>query len=223
LFKHIVLALAGFTLLIGRANATVTFIGSCSYFITQPGQYHLSQNLSCSGDGIVIDSDDVELHFDGHTLDGGGIGLVGVLVRANNASILGAGTVSNFSFGMYVKGTLTARIVNTRIVNMNANMNNIGIWVNLSDGNILISNTAIGNGDGILIGNPSIGSHDNIVRGNQADGNGLGIAVFSGSADNLFQANKAHNNNVDLKDFNPSCSNTWKSNQFGTSNGPCIQ
>src|SRR5712691_10950502 len=59
-----------------RARADVTPISSCPYTISQPGQYHITQDLTCpvNGTAITISANDVELHFDGHTLDGGGTG-----------------------------------------------------------------------------------------------------------------------------------------------------
>src|SRR5258708_6551487 len=90
-------------LLASHASAAITFISSCNITISQSGQYHLSQDISCPfQDGIIIVAPDVELHFDGHNLDGGGFGVDGVLVNAPNASIFGSGTVTGFHSGIFV-------------------------------------------------------------------------------------------------------------------------
>jgi parallel beta-helix repeat protein len=247
---NISLVLAGcFVLLAANARADANKISTCPYEISQPGQYHVAQDLTCPGNGIHVDSSDVRLFFDGHTMNGMGTGEFGVLVTGSNDSIQGGGTVTRFQFGIVVEGlsesvsTQSNQLVNitvtnstnqgiilvnsveNRIINCTASTNGAaGMFVGSSANyNTLISNVADGNGG------PGIQLFDNYwstLRANQTDHNGLdGIFVDVGDTQNLIQANKAANNTpFDLADLNANCdSNTWKANQFGTANQPCIQ
>jgi parallel beta-helix repeat protein len=81
-----------FVLLVRGARADVTGISTCPYKILQPGQYHITKDLTCPVNGIQIMASDVQLHFDGHTLNGMGTGEFGVLVIGSNNSIFGSGT-----------------------------------------------------------------------------------------------------------------------------------
>ena len=235
-------------LLVRGALADVTEISTCPYTILQPGQYHIANNLTCRKSGIDVVASNVQLHFDGHTLNGMGAGQIGVLVTGSNDRIFGSGTVTNFQFGIVVESvdenvpTSGNQIVNITVTNslsqgivlINSVQNNIisctanknrtdGIFLGSSSNrNTLISNTASGNGSsGIHL----FDDNNNILIANEADGNGFdGIFVDFGLSGNLILANKAVNNSsFDLADSNSNCdSNTWKSNQFRTANQPCI-
>jgi parallel beta-helix repeat protein len=219
--KHIVFSVFA-ALLIGNAHAGVTFISSCPYTISQPGQYHLAQDLICGSNGIVVAANDVELHFDGHTLTGPGAGF-GVLTNlgVSNLTIHGNGTITNFLTGILLREGTSGAL----IVNMTANNNNdTGIVVEGS-GHTLISNTANGNQ---AAGIELVRTTNNTVRANETDGNKFNGVLAIDSTGNLLQANQAHNNNggFDLVDTSSGCVNTWKSNHFETSGGPgasCIQ
>ncbi|HEX4170307.1 MAG TPA: right-handed parallel beta-helix repeat-containing protein [Bryobacteraceae bacterium] len=222
------------------AAAQTTSITTCPFDITAPGVYHVTQDLFCPGNGITINADNVELHLDGHILDGTGVGEIGIGVYGSNDSVLGSGTVTNFYYDdIQVQGsgnrlvnlTATSAVLGidlysstqTTVLNCTANNNIDGIVIEIgSSQNTLISNTASGNEfDGIGLYAVS----NNILRANQTDGNYLhGIYVSEGSSSNLLQANKAHGNTVfDLEDDNTACdANTWKSNSFDTANQPCI-
>jgi parallel beta-helix repeat protein len=219
MYKHLVFALLASLVLISRANADVTFISSCNFPIMQPGQYHLAQDLTCSGNGIDVQANDVELHFDGHTLTGPGTpgsGSVGVFSSGvTNLSIHGDGTITGFLIGIDLKDNSGALIVNMTTTNNSGE----GIDISGGSGNTLISNTANGNPIGISL---AANTTNNTVRANKTDGNGVGIEVVSFGTGNLLQANQAHNNSLhDLFDINPGppCANTWKSNHFETSGG----
>jgi parallel beta-helix repeat protein len=217
MYKHLVFALLASLVLISRANADVTFITSCPYFITQPGQYHLAQDLTCNDDGIHVAANDVELHFDGHTLTGPGGSTTGVLSAngVTNLSIHGSGTITGFETGIHLDDNSGALIVNITATNNSR----LGIRISGGSGNTLISNTANGNDTGIALERLT---ENNTVRANETDGNKFGISVFFMSTANLLQANHAHNNSFgDLGDLNPGppCANTWKSNHFETSVG----
>jgi hypothetical protein len=103
--KYVLLPLCALLLLAGSASAAgVTFISSCPFTITQPGQYHLAQDLTCGGFAVIISSNDVEVHFDGHTLTGVGA-LIGIdALNVSNISIFGSGTITGFRNGIVFQG-----------------------------------------------------------------------------------------------------------------------
>jgi hypothetical protein len=229
MLKRTALLIISGLFLFAHANAGVTLISSCpstGIILSQPGQYHLSQDLDCSGlplfgggSAITITGPDVELHFDGHTMTGPSATIVpsnhGVRVQGANASIIGSGTISNFVFGILVDPGANG----ARIVNMTVTHNRAGIEIRANDCTVL-STTADENGSGIAIFGINVfgGGRNNLIRSSQANSNsGFGIGAAGDAVDNLIQANKAHNNGqFDLGTENCN-SATWKSNQFDTS------
>ena len=51
-----------------------TAVSSCGTVISSPGDYQLSADLSCAGDGITIAASGVHLSMAGHGLTGDGTG-----------------------------------------------------------------------------------------------------------------------------------------------------
>jgi len=227
-------------------EAQVTSIDYCPFFITQSGEYHVTRDLTCPADGgIHIDADNVRLHLDGHTLDGLGVGAIGLLIIGSNNSVFGSGTVKNFQFNIFLgdpalletpvgnrlanitaagssgPGILVTNSIQNAIINCTFTNNAYGIYLGIgSSRNAFISNTARGNEfAGILVV-----YSDNVLLGNQTDGNQYGIQVEVSSSRNAILANKAHHNTTyDLDDDNAACDdNVWKSNSFGTANRRCI-
>jgi parallel beta-helix repeat protein len=211
---------ASVVLLVSHAAARVTTISTCGFSIFQPGRYRVTQDLTCpfSGIAVVINSNNVELHLDGHALNGGGTAEAGVaVVKSSNVGIFGGGTVTGFSSGIIVSESS-----GVRIVDITANNNGIGFDLVSTRDNALLANTAKNNqASGISL----ITASNNILLSNQADSSAIGIEVDATSSGNLIQSNKAHHNTtVDLEDLNPGCdANTWKSNQFETANQACIR
>jgi parallel beta-helix repeat protein len=246
------MALAPFALLVCAARASITQISACPLTISQSGQYHIAKDLTCPAGplgGIEIAADNVQLFFDGHTLNGAGTGAFGVLVVGSNASIFGAGTVRGFQFGIVFEGpdedepssgnrmvniTVTNSLsigivvaisVQNTIINCTANNNSAdGFFLGaFSSGNTLTANTASGNAES---GIELFSTSGNTLIANQTDGNGFdGIVVDFGLSGNVMQANRAHNNiRLDLADFNAGCdSDVWRANQFRTANQSCIK
>lgn len=234
--RTISLALLSFAPLAIRVSADENVIDSCGTVITQAGKYHIAHDLTCASVlyAIDIEASDVELHFDGHSLTGGGIGTTGSGVGVgtsqasiSNVTIFGSGTVTGFGVAGIVVGTVVnSPIFNFRIVNISANNNDVGIKLLQTIDGALISNTADNNRtNGIEL--EAISS--DILRSNQTDRNGnYGIEIADGCTGSLLQANKAHGNlTLDLFDSgaggDPFCLNTWKGNQFRTAFPSCIQ
>lgn len=235
--RRFLLALSLMTL---PVSAKVATIGSCPYTITAPGQYHLAQDLVCTGfAAITISSDNVELHLDSHTISGNAF--YGVYAVGSNESILGQGAINAFEFGIWVQGS------GNRIVNVNASAF-IGINVVFSDNATVLNCSTSGTGAPLSIGIQVLGSQNaslisniatsfdtgiallssrnNMVRSNKANSNTTsGILADNNSGENQFQSNFVYNNATDLLDLNAACgTDTWKGNHFGTANpATCIQ
>lgn len=233
--KHTIsLALMGLALLAVGAIADETTIG-CGTVITQPGMYHVAQDLTCTSSpyGIDIEASDVQLYFDGHNLTGGGIGTVGTGVGVgtsqggiSNVSIIGSGTVTGFGFAGIVVGTpINSPVFKIRIVSITANKNGVGIKLYQTISGAIISNIANSNtANGIEV--DAISS--DVLLSNQTDRNGnYGIKIALDSVGSLLRDNAAQGNlTLDFFDNGaggpPFCLNTWKSNQFGTAFPSCI-
>jgi hypothetical protein len=96
-----------------RAQTTeCTEITSASYMITAPGVYCLKQSLTAAGIGVMIESDDVVLDLNGHTLTIGGIG-----VRATDRSNVTVrnGTVRGGTYGVLLGGIGASRVLVERL------------------------------------------------------------------------------------------------------------
>jgi hypothetical protein len=100
--------------------------------------------------------------------------------------------------------------------------NNISDTITVrSDNNVIVNNTANGDGGGIFVEGNNNDIHANTTNDNFSSN---GIWVFLGSGNNI-TGNTAENNvPYDLDDNNPNCgTNKWEGNKFNTANQPCIQ
>src|SRR5437762_2922182 len=86
------------------AQAGTAITGACPVIISQPGEYNLKVDLGpCGGDGIWIQVSGVNLHLNGHTIQGSGSSLsAGIRVESpvftvlSNVHVVGSATVTNF-------------------------------------------------------------------------------------------------------------------------------
>jgi parallel beta-helix repeat protein len=169
---------------IAKGPSGPTQIKSCGT-LSEPGSYVVAQNLTATGDCLVIAADFVTIDLGGFTLTGNGtpgegitdltVGHVGVVVRN--------GAVTQFGFGVRIATGSRHTIEGVRAVNNNVHGMSIGT------NSIVRGNTVSGNGNiGMSV---DVGS---IVSGNIASGNGDdGIAVESGST---VSGNTSTNNGV---------------------------
>lgn len=199
-------------------------ISSCPYTIMTPGTYVLTQDLNCPAPAITVAPhvDNVRLVLAGRTLallglndpdtfDENGIVAVGTPEDPIAGLRVGAGTVTGFDGGVFVRNAPGVRVAG---VTATGNQRR-GIYVDESPGAWLVGNTARGNNrEGIyaedcdgcqIVGNRAIGngradfSDDGIqldsttgarVVGNLATDNGDdGLDLSFRSADNLIQGN----------------------------------
>ena len=80
-----------------------TPISTLPFNITQPGSYYVTTNLTATGDGIIIDTNDVALDLGGFTLSGdGGASDDGVNITSQSRVSIRNGTVRNFGAGVHI-------------------------------------------------------------------------------------------------------------------------
>lgn len=206
--------------LLSRAAPAIP-ISNCQQ-IQQPGNYHLTQDLTATVFVcIVVAADNVTIHLDGHTIHGTGQGILAENV--SNLSIFGSGTIEANVVGINALGVNGITVTNVAVrVHVDANA-----AISLIDGTANVTLTAntlrtfpegqIGS-FGILVA----GANDSIVRANDVSGFSGGIVVDL-STGSIIQANTSLGNRVDMVTVDPCGANTWKSNTFVTFNGQCIQ
>jgi len=101
-----------FLILIPTILAASNSVSSCGSAITNSGTWTLTQNLTCTGNGIDVQAGNVILKLNGFTITGPGTNAgTGVLVassegtRLNKVTLVGPGTITNFQNGIVFQGT----------------------------------------------------------------------------------------------------------------------
>ena len=142
-------------------------ISSLPYTIDSPGSYYLTEDLTASGDGIIVTVDDVTIDLNGFSLKGGtGDGIH--LEECSNIEIRN-GTVRNFVGNgihdpTYYKST-AYRVIGVRLLG-----NQKGIALPTVTHCLIKDCTAVGNSaDGIHAGRHSL------ITGNICNNNAMGI------------------------------------------------
>lgn len=95
----------------------------------------LTQNLSCSGDGLVAGADNIVLDCDGYSITGSGGGN-GVTLSGRTGVTVKNCDVSNFDIGVYLSSSSS----NTLTGNAITDNNNIGIYLLSSNSNAVNQN-----------------------------------------------------------------------------------
>jgi parallel beta-helix repeat protein len=175
--------------LAGAQAWAVTPIASCPFTILAPGNYVVTADLTCNGDGIDIQASNVTVNLNGHIIKsvvGVPVGTFGISVsspanlRLNHIGISGPGLIQGFAGGIiignsdYVQVTQTTVAGSTKFAGIFAS----GVTYLTVAGNV-IAGTIIGGG---LTLNQSTRAE---VTGNQVVGNPAGISLFSGDSNTL--------------------------------------
>ena len=196
-------------LVIAGAVQAQTFINTCPFVISSPGDYLLSADLTCGGgDGITINTSNVRLALEGHTITAG-VGANRAIVASTssgafqNVRILGPGLITNggantFSAGVSLlflfnsevsgitvlgsgTGIFTAECTSLTITANTLGRNTVGLDLE-NAGATVSKNDVSGNGTGILyqnIGAPMTSTvSHNVINGNT--GVGASIAANAG-------------------------------------------
>ena len=175
---------------VAPAAAQSTAVDTCGQQLSAPGNYHLTGDLSCSTDGVVITANDVSFTLAGYTISGVSSRescdvdqpQLGVRVEPGSSNVrVSGGTVNGFVDGVMLYGT------NSRVSAMTITNNCVfGIAVS-SDGNVVDTNAISGSGwDGIVLASASHAT----IRSNDVDGNTRYAIVITEFSD----GNTVHSN-----------------------------
>ena len=105
---------------------SVTTIGSLPYNITSPGEYNISGNLSSTGHGIIISTQNVSLNCEGFTITGDlGVNDYGIHISSettdyNNISNC---NLKNYGYGIYNSAGDNNNFQNISIINVSGSYN----------------------------------------------------------------------------------------------------
>jgi parallel beta-helix repeat protein len=188
------LGLAGTTV---PAQAAFTSISTCPFTISTPGDYQLTADLTCAGDGITITARGVSLKLNGHKITAAAGAHYGIFInpagRADHIGISGPGLITNsganlFSAAIHLQNADYSQVSQVAVVG--ADGDGIGAYncTFLTVGSNVVSQ---GGGAGVFLSNTS----SSTISWNDASGikDNPGIFVQGGSA-NTVNNNTANGN-----------------------------
>ena len=204
----------------GNLVAASNVVAACGTAITSSGTWTLSQNLTCTGDGIDVEVSNVILKLNGFTITGPGANVAtnGILIASsdgsslNTVTILGPGTITNFQNGIVFHGTNAGGAVDVKVTG-----NLFGIQLQAPTNLVISQNNLQNNFNGISgqLGTSTIAGNDcsnnsdcinlfassnNKILGNFCDGNRHAGMVIGGntsggaSTGNTVEGNQTSNN-----------------------------
>jgi len=157
-----------------------TRIHNLPYTITSSDSYDIDTDLTSTGNGIIVQADNVTIDLKGHTIKGSGSG-IGVNVGSSNAVEIRNGTITYFATGISTgEGTASTKVSDMRVIG------NTGTAVIVDLGSIVENTLISGNGGsginalGALIRNNSIYNNDgdgiyaqqSVILNNMVDSSG---------------------------------------------------
>ena len=174
----------------------------------------LEEDLTCSGDGLIVGADGITVDLNGHTIAGSGGGN-GITVRGRRGVVVAGGTVRSFVTGVLVAGSSGIVIKENRFTE-----NREGVFLNGSSANTVKENVAWQNQlRGIMI-RPSLSgvqSTQNLVTENILIDNPSGILLF-GQPGNTLKENMITGSTVGIDLTGPGASgNLLKENTLTSS------
>jgi nitrous oxidase accessory protein NosD len=203
------------------------------------GLVELNSNLNCSGDGLIVGSNDTTIRLNGYTITGPGpdSSKAGVSVgNQDGVRIEGPGTIEQFQAGIYAAGaegtvidgmTLEDNqiaVYSTGTEGLQAMQNeltenSIGVGSHSSNGLQLTENLMTGN---VLTGISFMTTDGSLISKNDVRASHNGIYVDSESNSNRIESNDILENQVDLNNANGLAinvnSNSFSDNNCETSN-----
>src|SRR5215208_1173711 len=216
-----------------RDTRTPTTTAACGQVVE--GLVELNSNLNCSGDGLIVGSDDTTIRLNGHTIMGPGpdSSKVGVSVgNQDGVRIEGPGTIEQFQAGILASGAegtvITSMILeNNQIAIFSTGTeglqamqniitrNSIGMASHSSNGLELRENLLTGN---VLAGITFVATGESLVSTNNVIESENGIFNDPQSSDNRIESNNVLRNKVDMNNANGLATNV---NQNGYSDNNC--
>jgi hypothetical protein len=220
--SQLILAIGLFLPMLGSAVAAPMIpITQCGT-ITQPGNYHVMNDLQAGNANFVcllVTSSDVAIYLDGNTIHGTGQGIL--VENAAHVSVMGSGAIEAYIVGVNVVNVTDFKMVNVTVTVSVEGSAAVMLIEGTTDVTLIDNTLATSPGNGQTGGfGIVLAANDGTIRANRISGFGGGITVFSTGS--IIQANKLSGNRVDLLENSPCGANTWKSNKFTTSHG-CVQ
>lgn len=183
------------------------------------GNVNLTANLKCSGDGIIVGADNVNINLNGYSIIGPGqqSSKVGVVIpNNNNIMVMGPGVISGFQAGILATGSNNVQVkniilknneiavfttgsTNTQVSDNIINNNNLGIASHSSRGASVLSNLVNNNQ---LAGVTLVNTHKAIITANNIEGGQNGLFLDAQSSENTINMNNVLHNVIDLNNAN---------------------
>ncbi|MCC5848152.1 MAG: right-handed parallel beta-helix repeat-containing protein [Verrucomicrobia bacterium] len=156
-----------------------TPISELPFTISEPGSYYVTDNLEVTGNGILVESDNVSIDLNGFTMRGSGSGL-GVRVAGFDNVRVRNGGIHEFNHGIYKENSNYGRLEALALSNHTGN----GIWIRALSGtcnghrirDVTVSNNG-SRGLNLEAGSEGVAS-GNVLAGVRAIGNSFnGIRI----------------------------------------------
>ncbi len=199
--------------------ATVTPITNPACGEVVQGNVNLTANLNCSGDGIIVGADNVNINLNGYSITGPGqqSSKVGVVIpNNNNIMVVGPGVIKGFQAGILATGSNNVQIksiilknneiavfttgsTNTQVSDNIITNNNLGVASHSSRGASLMSNLINSNQ---LAGVTLVNTHKAIITANNIEGGQNGLFLDAQSSENTISMNNVLHNVIDLNNAN---------------------
>jgi parallel beta-helix repeat protein len=171
-------------LLATTSGMAATSITTCPMTIAVSGDYQLSADLTCPGDGIAITANAVHVQMGGHVLTGTGTGL-GITATSGDVDIQN-GTLQGFAVGVRL-----SHAQGVTLVAVTATENTTGLVLDHAHRNEFTDTLVMHNaGDGIL----AFSSTHNMMTASVGNNNGGAGLVGQDFADNVLTGNGFHEN-----------------------------
>ena len=153
---------------------------ACGDLITT--DVRLEADLTCAGDALIVNEDDISINLNGHTISGNGTGN-GITVRLRSGVTIHGGTIQGF-----LSGILVAQSNDNTVKDNSFTLNREAVFLNGASGNVIKSNLAWQNTQrGFMVRPTGSGlvSTDNQVVDNTLIDNPSGILIFGQSGNTL--------------------------------------
>jgi hypothetical protein len=198
--KTVIEMTIGLLVIAGTVQAA-TFINTCPFLITSPGDYLLGADLICgAGDGITILSNDVTLKFEGHSITYHSEGANRAIVvnpgfelpGLERVRILGPGLITNGGGNALGMGVAFNYVTNSEVSGLTMLGFSIQAQNRIGDGFLTITKNTIGQmatGPGITL----LDVLSSTISENYASANNIGISILV-SAGLASQANMISHN-----------------------------
>ena len=173
LFRKCALLLLSGAVLV--APTTVVRAQSISCGATVFADLTLDQDLTCSGAGLVVGADGIEIDLNGHSITGSGSGS-GILVSGRADVAIHGGTLTNFMAGVLVTNSTGVTI---EAVTFQSNADGVDLQTGSTHVSIKENTFLDSRGRGVMLRG---GSSHNLVKENQFAGNRVGVLLFGATA-----------------------------------------